>query len=158
VVYRLDTVGQGNSNPPTPLHGASLRGLRVEAGKGLALPEGGLQATLEFAPLHVAFLASGTGPFTLAAGRAKTQSATVDVSVLGSVSPAKLAELPLATVALVQIQTVSGLDREASHWLPEGVSLRTVLLWVVLGLGVLSLGGVAMSLMRQLGTKPEKSE
>jgi hypothetical protein len=158
VVYRLDTVGQGNSNPPTPLHGASLRGLRVEAGKGLALPEGGLQATLEFAPLHVAFLASGTGPFTLAAGRAKTQSATVDVSVLGSVSPAKLAELPLATVALVQIQTVSGLDREASHWLPEGVSLRTVLLWVVLGLGVLALGGVAMSLMRQLGTKPEKSE
>ena len=33
-----------------------------------------------------------------------------------------------------------------------------MLLWVVLGLGVLSLGGVAMSLMRQLGTKPEKSE
>ncbi len=158
VVYRLDSVGQGNSNPPTPLHGASLRGLRVEAGKGLALPEGGLQATVEFAPLQVAFLASGTGPFTLAAGRAKTQSATVDVSVLGAVSPAKLAELPLATVTQVQIQAVSGLDREGAHWLPEGVPLRTVLLWVVLGLGVLALGGVAMSLMRQLGTKPEKSE
>jgi hypothetical protein len=152
VVYRLDTVGQGNSNPPAPLHGVSVRGLRVEPVKGLTLPEE-LQATVEFAPLQVAFLASGTGPFTLAAGRSKTPSAAVDASLLGSVSPARLAELPVATVAQVHIQAASGLDRAAPGWLPEGVPLRTVLLWAVLGVGVLALGAVAFSLMRQLRSR-----
>ncbi len=150
VVYRLDTVGTGASNPATPLHGASVRALRVEAGKGLALPEGGLQATLEFAPLQVAFLASGSGPFTLAAGRVQTPSAAVDASLLGSVAPAKLAELPVATVAAVQLQPPGGLDSGAPAWLAQGVPLRTVLLWLVLVIGVLSLGGVAYALMRQL--------
>ena len=155
VVYRLDGVGQGSSNPATALHGASLYSLRVEAGKGMALPDGGLQATVEFAPLQVAFLASGAGPFTLAVGRAQTTAAAVDASLLGSVTPAKLVELPLATLSDVVVQTPasSGLDRAASRWLPEGVPLRSVLLWVVLGVGVLALGAVAYSLMRQMAAK-----
>ena len=150
LVYRLDTVGQGNSNPPTALQGASLRGLRVEAVKGAALPEGGLQATVEFAPLQVAFLASGGGPFTLAVGRPQTTSAAVDASLLGSVSPSRLAELPVATVAAVQLQVAQVLGGGAPGWLPDGVPLRTALLWAVLGLGVLVLGGVAYALLRQL--------
>lgn len=155
VVYRLDAAGQGGSNPPTALNSVSLHSLRVEAGKGMALPEGGLQATVEFAPVQVAFLASGAGPFTLAVGRAQTAAAAVDAAVLGSVTPAKLAELPLATWsdAVVQTQTPRGLDRAAARWLPDGVPLRSVLLWLVLGAGVLVLGGVALSLVRQLGTK-----
>ena len=155
VVYRLDGVGQGSSNPATALHGASLHSLRVEAGKGMALPDGGLQATVEFAPVQVAFLASGAGPFTLAVGRAQTAAAAVDASLLGSVTPAKLAELPLAMLSDVVVQTPasSGLDRAASRWLPDGVPLRSVLLWVVLGLGVLALGAVAYSLVRQMAAK-----
>ena len=155
VVYRLDGAGEGSSNPATALHGASLHSLRVEAGKGIALPEGGLQATVEFAPVQVAFLASGAGPFTLAVGRTQTAMAGVDASLLGSVTPAKLVELPLATLSDVVVQTpaAGSLDRAASRWLPDGVSLRSVLLWVVLGVGVLALGGVAYSLMRQMGAK-----
>lgn len=155
VVYRLDGVGQGGSNPATALQGASLYSLRVEAGKGMALPDGGLQATVEFAALQVAFLASGAGPFTLAVGRAQTTAAAVDASLLGSVTPAKLAELPLATLTnvVVQAQPSGGLDGVASRWLPDGVSLRSVLLWAVLGVGVLALGSVAYSLMRQMGSK-----
>jgi len=153
VVYRLDTVGTGTSNSATPLHGASVRALRVEAAKGQALPEGGLQATLEFAPLQVAFLASGAGPYTLAVGRAQTPSAAVDASLLGSVAPAKLAELPLATVTAVALQPPAGLAQSAPGWLAQGVPLRTVLLWLVLGVGVLVLGGVAYALMRQLQSK-----
>jgi hypothetical protein len=155
VVYRLDGVGQGGSNPATALHGASLYSLRVEAGKGMALPDGGVQATVEFAPVQVAFLASGAGPFTLAVGRAQTTAAAVDASLLGSVTPAKLAELPLATLTNVvaQAQPNGGLDGAASRWLPDGVSLRSVLLWAVLGVGVLALGSVAFSLMRQMGAK-----
>lgn len=155
VVYRLDGVGEGSSNPATVLHGASLHSLRVEAGKGVVLPDGGLQATVEFAPMQVAFLASGAGPFTLAVGRAQTAMAAVDASLLGSVTPAKLVELPLATLSDVVLQTPanSSLDRAASRWLPDGVSPRSVLLWVVLGVGVLALGAVAYSLLRQVGAK-----
>ena len=155
VVYRLDGVGERSSNPAAALHGASLHSLRVEAGKGMALPDGGLQATVEFAPVQVAFLASGAGPFTLAVGRAQTAMAAVDASLLGSVTPAKLVELPLATLSDVVVQTPanSGLDRAASHWLPDGVPLRSVLLWAVLGVGVLALGAVAYSLMRQMAAK-----
>ena len=121
----------------------------------MALPDGGLQAAVEFAPVQVAFLASGAGPFTLAVGRAQTAAAAVDASLLGSVTPAKLAELPLATLTNIVVQTQPGgsLDGAASRWLPDGVSLRSVLLWLVLGVGVLALGGVAYSLMRQMGGK-----
>jgi hypothetical protein len=153
VVYRLDTVGTGTRNAATPLYGASVRALRVEAGKGQVLPEGGLQATLEFAPLQVAFLASGAGPFTLAVGRAQTPSAAVDASLLGSVAPGKLAELPAATVAAVELQPPAGLAHSAPAWLAQGVPMRTVLLWLVLGIGVLILGGVAYALLRQLQSK-----
>lgn len=157
VVYRLDGVGEGGSNPATDLHGTSLHSLRVEAGKGMALPEGGLQATVEFAPMQVAFLASGSGPYTLAVGRAHTTAAAVDASLLGSVTPAKLAELPLATLSDVVIQAApgGGMDAAASRWLPDGVPLRSVLLWAVLGMGVLALGGVAVSLVRQMGARRE---
>ncbi|MEO7106840.1 MAG: DUF3999 family protein, partial [Rhodoferax sp.] len=77
IVYRLDGAGQSGSNPPTALRAASLQSLRVEVGKGMALPDGGLQAAVEFAPVQVAFLASGAGPFTLAVGRPQTSAAAV---------------------------------------------------------------------------------
>lgn len=153
VVYRLDSVGTGNSNPPTPLYGASVRALRVEASRGVALPEGGLQATLEFAPLQVAFLASGAGPFTLAVGRSQTPAAAVEASLLGSVAPARLGELPMAGVVSVLTRPETALAGSAPGWLPAGTSLRSVLLWAVLGVGVLVLAGVAYSLLRQLGTR-----
>jgi hypothetical protein len=151
VVYRLDGVGQSGSNPPTALRSASLQSLRVEAGKGMELPAGGMQAAVEFAPVQVVFLASGAGPFALTVGRPQTAAAAVDASLLGSVSPAKLAELPLATLSNIVVQAQP--DDGASRWLPDGVSLRSVLLWMVLGVGVLALGAVAFSLMRQIGAE-----
>lgn len=153
LVYRLDAVGLGSRNPPTPLHGVSLRGLRVQASQGgMVLPEG-LQATVEFAPLQVAFLASGTAPFTLAVGRAQTPSAAVDAGVLGSVLPARLADLPVATVADVVLRSENAFADNTPGWLPAGISLRTALLWLVLLVGVLVLGAVAYALFRQLGAK-----
>jgi hypothetical protein len=130
----------------------SLRGLRVQASQSMSLPEG-LQATVEFAPLQVAFLASGTGPFTLAVGRAQTPGAAVDASVLGSVLPARLADLPVATVADEVLRTEDAFGGQSPGWLPAGFSMRSALLWLVLLVGVLVLGGVAYSLFRQLGAK-----
>lgn len=150
VVYRLDTVGQGSSNPPVSLQGTSVRGLRVEASNGQALAAGSLQASVEFAPLQVAFLASGPGPFTLAVGRANTTAAAVDVALLGSVSPAKLAELPAVAVQQVRADAPDAPHVWAAALLPDGITLRTALLWAVLVVAVLSLAGVAYALMRQI--------
>lgn len=152
LVYRLDAIGQSSHNLPTPLHGVSLRGLRVEASQGKALPDG-LQLAVVFAPIQVAVLASGAGPYTLAVGRAQTPSAAVDASVLGSVLPVKLADLPVATLTDEILKQEGGLAHRVAAWLPAGLSSRTVLLWLVLVAGVLVLGGVAYSLLRQLGTQ-----
>jgi hypothetical protein len=155
VVFRLDTVGAGAGNLPVAMPATPLRALRVEASNGLALPAGGLQATVEFAPVQLAFLASGAGPFTLAAGRANTPAAAVDAGLFGAVSPAKLAELPLATVEPLQADAPSAAPAWMAAWLPAGVPWRSVLLWGVLLVGVLVLGGVAVSLMRQLNRKQD---
>jgi hypothetical protein len=150
VVFRLDSVGTGAANAPVTLPATPLRALRVEASNGLALPAGGLQATVEFAPVQLAFVASGAGPFTLAAGRANTPAAAVDAGLFGAVSPAKLAELPLATVDTLQTDAPVATPQWLAAWLPAGLPWRSVLLWGVLLAGVLVLGGVAVSLLRQL--------
>jgi hypothetical protein len=156
VVYRLDSVGTGAGNTPVAMPATPLRALRVEASNGLALPAGGLQATVEFAPVQLAFVASGAGPFTVAAGRANTPAAAVDAGLFGAVSPAKLAELPLATVEALQADAPSAAPTWMAAWLPAGVPWRSVLLWGVLLVGVLVLGGVAVSLMRQLNRKQDE--
>lgn len=149
VVYRLDSVGTANRNPPTPLPPVSVRALRVEASQGAILEPDGVQATVEFAPLQIAFLASGAGPYTLAVGRAQTQPAAVDAALMGSVSRDRLATLPLATLANVVTRPPTALEGA----LPAGVDLRSVALWLVLGLGVAVLGAVAYSLLRQISAK-----
>jgi hypothetical protein len=148
-------VGTGAVNAPVTMPATPLRALRVEASNGLALPAGGLQATVEFAAVQLAFVASGMGPFTLAAGRANTPAAAVDASLFDAVSPAKLAELPLATVDALQSDAPSAAPAWMAAWLPAGVPWRSVLLWGVLLAGVLVLGGVAVSLMRQLNRKQD---
>jgi hypothetical protein len=155
VVYRLDSLGTGAGNTPVAMPATPLRALRVEASNGLALPAGGLQATVEFAPVQLAFIASGAGPFTLAAGRANTPAAAVDAGLFGAVSPSKLAELPLATVEALQADAPAAAPAWMAAWLPAGVPWRSVLLWGVLLVGVVVLGGVAVSLMRQLQRKQD---
>lgn len=150
VVYRLDTVGQGSSNRAFALPATPVRALRVEASNGQPLPAGGLHATVEFAPLQLALLASGPGPFTLAVGRTNTPSAAVEAGVLGAVSPAKLAELPAAAVQQLRADPPDAPQLWAAKLLPSGVSLRTAALWLVLVVGVLVLAGVAYALVRQI--------
>jgi hypothetical protein len=44
-----------------------------------------------------------------------------------------------------------------NRWLPRGVDQKTAGLWLVLALGVLVLGGVAWSLLRQVNAKPPQA-
>ncbi|RYF38247.1 MAG: DUF3999 family protein, partial [Comamonadaceae bacterium] len=100
VVYRLQGAnGAGEStNPAVPLGGASVRWLRVEATHGMQLAPGALSASVEFTPVQMVFVASGSGPFQLAAGRAGTEAAALPAAMLAGSLPVKLADLSEARI------------------------------------------------------------
>lgn len=154
VVYRVGAAGQENSNPAVALGGASVRWLRVEASQGMALPVPDLQFALEFEPIQLVFLASGKAPFELVAGRARSTAAAIDSALLASVMAGKLQDLPSATITATRLQTDQGTDSALQRMLPPGTEQRSVMLWAVLLVGVLVLGGVAVTLLRQLSAKP----
>ena len=154
VVYRVTQGTEVRSNGAFALGGVSVRQLRVQALPGQSLPAKGLQAALEFDPVRMVFLTQGQGPYTLAVGRASTPPAWGDAAVLAGAVGQALDDLPAAKVASAVIAQAA-LDVPVSgpmaQWLPAGVTLRSALLWLVLGLGVLILGTVAMALLRHLG-------
>jgi hypothetical protein len=162
VVYRIDSQGTIGRNAATSLGGATVHQLRVEPSNTAQLADGALQATVEFAPVQIAFLASGPGPYTLAAGRAQTGPAAVDASLLGSVlggaqgagsaanAADKWAALPAANIGDVQTTAQDVAVQAAGDDWAARLSSRSALLWAVLVLGVLVLAGVAYSLLTQL--------
>ena len=134
VVYRLPSAsGSDNTNPPVALnaslgassagYGAPVRWLRVESTHGLALDASALKAAIEVAPVQLVFLASGGPPFTLAA-----------------TLPPNIDSLPEARPGVATMTAQAG----------PAESKRKLLLWGVLGGGVLVLAGVAWALLRQL--------
>ena len=158
VVFRIGAAGQENSNPAVALGGASVRWLRVEASNGMALSGADLQASVEFEPVQVVFLASGKAPFELVAGRARSAATAIDSTVLASamasVMAGKLQDLPSASITSTRLQVDPGLDSSLQRMLPAGMERRSVMLWAVLLAGVLILGGVAYTMLRQLSAKP----
>ena len=132
--------------------------LRVEATQGMALPTADLQATLEFEPLQWVFLITGKPPFELVAGHARSTPSAINSAVLASAMTAKLEDLPSASIASVRLQTASAGDSNIQRWLPAGTEQRSVALWAVLLVGVLVLGGVAYTLLRQLSAKPTPAQ
>jgi hypothetical protein len=158
VVYRLNTDGQIRSNGVVLLHWVTTRWLRVEATNGLALPSGGLQASVEFNPVNIAFVATGAAPFTLAVGRAHTAPMAVDASLMDSIAPSRLVDLPVATAHQVRADVPGAPQTWAAALLPAGTSLRSGLLWAVLVGGVLVLAVVAYSLVRQLSAKGKEPQ
>jgi hypothetical protein len=152
VVYRLDTVGGGRSNPPQEIPAATLRQLRLEPSNGLPLPPEGLRVWAELAPVQLVFLASGSGPFVVAAGRAATPPVAVDAATLASASATPLQALPVTAVRQLRADLPGAPQLWAASLLPAHVSLRSAVLWAVLLVGVSALGGVAYALLRQLNS------
>jgi hypothetical protein len=148
VVYRIDAQGTAdNLSPATPLGAASMRQLRVEPTDAQPLTAEALRVAVDLAPLHLAFLASGPAPYTLAAGRAHTASAAVDATLLSSVltSATPWSELPRARIS--DVQTTAATAGFTGLW------TRQTTLWAALLLGVLVLGAVARSLLKQLNER-----
>jgi len=147
VVYRLGPAGQESSNAPLVLASApSVRLLRLEATHGQRLEGVPLAVKALFDPVEVVFVAGASGPYQLAAGRADTAPAALPLAMLAATTSVKLEHLPQARITATE--AVPQAVRPA--WLPRGLDSRTAALWAVLLAGVLVLGGVAWSLLRQL--------
>ncbi len=151
VIYRLaakdakDTKGETASiNPDLPLRLPLAAQLRVEALRGYSLTGVPLTLALEYPPLQVLFVATGDGPFTIATGRAGVDSAALPVATLipGYVVGAEFA-LPTLQAAI----SASGTAAKSTTAVSEMLN-RSTLLWGVLGLAVLVLGGLAIALLR----------
>ena len=149
VVYRLGAAENEATNPVAPLHRASARWLRVESTNGADLGATRLQASAEFEPMQLVFLATGTGPFELAAGRGATPAAALPLGMITSaLGGRKVEELPAVTVGPAVLRTPDA--GWMGQLLPASAPGKTTLLWGVLLAGVALLGGVAWSLLRQL--------
>lgn len=151
VVWRLGHPGGDQVNPAAPLQRPSVRWLRVEATHGMRLEGIPLTAQVVFDPVQVVFVAGGEGPYDVAAGRVETPTAALPLTMLMATTQRKLDELPSATI--VPSSEAPAPSGPLARLLPRGVEPRTALLWLVLGGGVLLLGGVAWSLLRQLNRK-----
>jgi hypothetical protein len=153
VVYRLSTGPQASSNAPLELRGASARWLRVESTNGANLAAAHLSASAEFEPAQLVFVATGAAPFELAAGHANAAPLALPLATIASTLGAdrRPQDLPLASVGAGVVQAP---DTGFAARLLPGAPGKTTLLWAVLVAGVLLLGGVAWSLMRQLKNQP----
>lgn len=152
LVYRLGAAGQESANPAAVLHQPSARWLRVEATHGTRLEGVPLQARVLFEPVEVVFAAGSAGPYRVAAGRSATPPAALPIGMLAAATTVQVENLPAARIASTQVEAGPATGWW-TPWLPRGVDNRTAGLWAVLLAGVLLLGAVAWSLLRQVNAK-----
>jgi hypothetical protein len=152
VVFSLNQDGRMMYSPPLELGQAAWREWRVEAdaaSPGFTTPP---QITAWFAPVQLVFVASGAPPFTLAAGRANAPGAYLPLeSLIPGYQPGAQNKLPAAKLA----PTATGAAPDTTAAVPTTAigaqrNLRGWTLWAILLVGVLVLGGMAWTLVRQL--------
>ena len=157
VVYKMATGGKEQASGPVELGGASVREIKIEADPKTPGFAAAPALALQFEPAQLVFLASGQGPFTLAAGLSGATAAASAFLPLASLvpgyQPAQENQLPvaLADVALADItggQPADGAQVPAAA-ASGGISTRSAVLWGVLLAGVAALGLMAWLLLRQ---------
>jgi hypothetical protein len=157
VIYHFKSPEGPSTNLPVALPHQPVRMLRVEATNGQQLQDLPLGVTAYFDPVEVVFVAGGSGPYQLAAGRPQTQANALPLATITAAVGAKPEDLPVARITTVVSQPLEPQPAWA-RWLPEGVDSRKAALWAVLIAGVTILGVVAWSLLHQLGNKPAAEE
>ena len=157
VVYKMVTGGKEQSSGPIELGGASVREVKIEADAKTPGFAAAPEIALLFEPAQLVFLASGQGPFTLAAGlpgATAPASAFLPLSSLvPGYQPAQENTLPLALADVARADITGGkpaggalVPAEAAS---DGLSTRSWVLWGVLLAGVGALALMAWLLLRQ---------
>ncbi|MBV7541580.1 DUF3999 domain-containing protein [Acidovorax sp. sic0104] len=163
VVYRMALGGKEQSSGPVELGGVSVREVKIEADAKTPGFTAAPEVTLQFEPAQLVFLASGQGPFTLAAGLPGATAAVGAFLPLASLVPgyqsAQENTLPLAVAEVSRADiaggTVAGGPLVAATAAAEGISTRSWVLWGVLLAGVGALACMAWLLLRQTKTAGE---
>lgn len=150
LLYRLTQNGQDVQQNELQVPGQTVQQLKLavdERGGGL----GAEAPTLAFAVrgTQLVFLARGAGPYTLALGNPSATAANLPLTTLiPDYSPQRLRELGQAKVegaTPLPPATATSPTAAVAGW-PDW---KKIGLWAVLLLGVLALGGMAVSLLRK---------
>ena len=162
VLYNLTANGKEQVNAAVELHStaghASYREIKIEADKKTAGFAAAPEVSAWFEPTQVVFLASGTAPFTFAAGLSDAVSAYLPLaSLMPGYQSGQENALPLAR---------ADISAGAAAAAPTAVALaatnapptRSLVLWGVLLAGVVLLGLMAWALMKQSKKLPDNSE
>lgn len=155
VVYRLGAAGKEQASGPVEIGGASVREVKIEADAKTPGFAAAPEIALQFEPAQVVFLASGQGPFTLAAGLAGQAGAAGAFLPMASLIPnykaAQENTLPLAQADVSRADVTGGSQGGplVAAQPPGGMPTRSLVLWGILLLGVLALAGMAWGLLKQ---------
>ena len=160
VVYKMATGGREQASGPIDLGGASVREIKIEAHANTPGFSAAPEVALQFEPAQLVFLASGQGPFTLAAGLAGASAAASAFLPLPSLvpgyQPAQENTLPMALADVARGDMAGGQLADgtlvAAAAASSGMSTRSWVLWGVLLAGVAALALMAWLLLRQ--TRP----
>jgi hypothetical protein len=154
VVYRQDLPGGQGSNPPQALPDAQIAQLRIEAGNGVPLPAGGLRLAAELSPMQVLFLATGKGPYTVAAGRAGTAQAAVELESLIP-GPAMVPDIvPLRPVKQLRAVLPGAPQLWAASLMPAHWKVRGPVLWALFLVALAVAMAAVFALLRPPAAKP----
>lgn len=157
VVYKMATGGKEQASGPVELGGASVREIKIEADPKTPGFAAAPALALQFEPAQLVFLASGQGPFTLAAGLPGATAAASAFLPLASLvpgyQPAQENTLPVALADVARADITGGQPADGAL-VPAaaasgGISTRSAVLWGVLLAGVAALGLMAWLLLRQ---------
>ncbi len=157
VVYKMATGGKEQASGPIELGGASVREFKIEADSKTPGFAAAPEVALQFEPVQLVFLASGQGPFTLAAGLTGATGAASAFLPLASLVPGYQPQqensLPLAQVDVARADITGGPPAGGAlvpaAAVSSGVSLRSAVLGGVLVAGVAALALMAWLLLRQ---------
>ncbi|WP_228897169.1 DUF3999 domain-containing protein [Acidovorax sp. Leaf73] len=157
VVYKMATGGKEQASGPVELGGASVREIKIEADPKTPGFAAAPALALQFEPAQLVFLASGQGPFTLAAGLPGATAAASAFLPLASLvpgyQPAQENQLPVALADVARADITGGQPADGAQ-VPAaaasgGISTRSAVLWGVLLAGVAALWLMAWLLLRQ---------
>lgn len=145
VVYQLDHQGLPQRHSVIDLPAFRYPELRIEVDQRAAGFPDDPVVLAHFTPVHVVFLASGAGPFTLAIGRIGEQPAYLPVGTLmPGHQPLDERALPMAEVRLNAADPELPVIASAG-----GSSSRTTWLWGVLLAAVAAMAGMVWVLLRK---------
>jgi len=163
-VYRLQRNGATVTNPDLPVSPGTDREWLVRADlRGGGLGAGSVSLELGWIPHELVFAARGAAPFALAFGNQRARPETLAPgSVLPGYETSTEPDAQRATLGPVAtVRAPVGFLSDPAGWTRAalgGGGIRTWLLWLVLGAGVIAVAWMALRLQRDLGREPRQGK